>query len=285
MAIPQNKPKLGVTATPNDAAKALGAQATATGAAAAPRTTAAPQAAAAAKANQTSTANPASVAGELDKMLASDSPLMRRARTTGFQVANRRGLLNSSIAAGEAQNAMIEAAAPIASQDAQMGFQAAENAKNRAEARSEANWQREFTAQQNEIERGFQERMKNKDLDNSERIAASQLVANYATSRASAQQAIFSNTAMKAKDREDALRWINSEFQSNVDFVEELYGIDLDFASGLKATPKPKPKPKSSGGGASGGKSSSGGGGRDPAAGPSRGVGPWNNYGGNSPGP
>jgi len=60
-----------------------------------------------------------SVEGRLNRMLASDSPLMTRAATLGMQVANRRGLGNSSIAAGAAQNAVIEAAAPIAMQESQ----------------------------------------------------------------------------------------------------------------------------------------------------------------------
>lgn len=56
-------------------------------------------------------------AGRLDQMLQSDSPLMERARTQGMQVANQRGLLNSSMAAGAAQGAMIDRAQPFALQD------------------------------------------------------------------------------------------------------------------------------------------------------------------------
>lgn len=57
-------------------------------------------------------------AGLLDSMLAKDSPLMKRAAMQGKQMANSRGLLNSSMAAGAAQGAMIDRAAPIAIQDA-----------------------------------------------------------------------------------------------------------------------------------------------------------------------
>jgi len=63
------------------------------------------------------------VQGQLDQILSSDSPLMQRAATQGAQVANSRGLLNSSMAAGAAQGAMIDRATPIASQDAQTYFQ------------------------------------------------------------------------------------------------------------------------------------------------------------------
>jgi hypothetical protein len=56
--------------------------------------------------------------GQLGSMLDSDSPLMKRAETKGKQFANQRGLLNSSMAAGAAQGAMIDRATPIAQQDA-----------------------------------------------------------------------------------------------------------------------------------------------------------------------
>lgn len=47
-----------------------------------------------------------------------NSAYMKNARTQGMELANKRGLLNSSIAAGNSQRAAIEAAAPIAMQDA-----------------------------------------------------------------------------------------------------------------------------------------------------------------------
>ena len=56
-------------------------------------------------------------AGRLDQMLQSGSPLMERAATQGQQMANSRGLLNSSMAAGAAQGAMIDRAQPFALQD------------------------------------------------------------------------------------------------------------------------------------------------------------------------
>jgi len=58
------------------------------------------------------------VQGQLDSILKSDSPLMKRAETQGKQFSNQRGLLNSSMAAGSAQGAMIDRATPIAKQDA-----------------------------------------------------------------------------------------------------------------------------------------------------------------------
>ena len=59
------------------------------------------------------------VQGQMDSILSQDSPLMQRARSLATQQANERGLINSSISAGAGTAAMIDAARPIAAQDAQ----------------------------------------------------------------------------------------------------------------------------------------------------------------------
>lgn len=61
----------------------------------------------------------ASVSGRLNGLLAENSLYTQMAREGGVRTAGRRGLLNSSIAAGSGQAAAIAAAAPIASQEAQ----------------------------------------------------------------------------------------------------------------------------------------------------------------------
>lgn len=64
-----------------------------------------------------------SVVTRLNGLLSSDSAYMQTARAAGTRTASRRGLLNSSIAAGAAESAAIAAGAPLASQDAQQTFQ------------------------------------------------------------------------------------------------------------------------------------------------------------------
>ena len=73
------------------------------------------------------------VEDRLNAMLNKDSPYMQRAAGQSNMAMNRRGLSNSSMAQGAEQAAMVDAALPIASQDAsafnQLGLsnQAAEN--------------------------------------------------------------------------------------------------------------------------------------------------------------
>lgn len=58
------------------------------------------------------------VAGQLSKILADDSPLMQQARARALQQMNGRGLTNSSMAQSAADSAMYDQAMQIAQQDA-----------------------------------------------------------------------------------------------------------------------------------------------------------------------
>jgi hypothetical protein len=64
------------------------------------------------------------VAGQLNTLLASDSPYLAEARRAGQEQAASRGMLNTSMAAGASQREAIKAATPIAQQDAQTFAQA-----------------------------------------------------------------------------------------------------------------------------------------------------------------
>lgn len=58
------------------------------------------------------------VSGQMTGLLNRNSPYMQAATAGAMRTANNRGLLNSSIAAGEGQKAAIESSMPIAQQDA-----------------------------------------------------------------------------------------------------------------------------------------------------------------------
>jgi hypothetical protein len=64
--------------------------------------------------------------GQLEKLLSSDNPYIKQARLRAEQQANSRGLLNSSIAAGNSEAAAIQSALPIAQSDASTFFNAAQ---------------------------------------------------------------------------------------------------------------------------------------------------------------
>mgnify|MGYP001598348405 CR=1 FL=1 len=58
--------------------------------------------------------------GLISKISTSGSPLMQQAETSARQGMNSRGLINSSMAIGEGQKAVYNAALPIAQQDSQL---------------------------------------------------------------------------------------------------------------------------------------------------------------------
>ena len=76
-----------------------------------------------AQAKQATDAANATVSGQLTSLLSADSPYMKAARDYSNQVMNGRGLMQSSIAVGAAQEAAIRAGLPVAQQDAQSEFQ------------------------------------------------------------------------------------------------------------------------------------------------------------------
>lgn len=71
------------------------------------------------------------VQGQVNNIIKSDSPLMQQAATSAKQQMSGRGLLNSSMAVGAGQNAVISAALPMAQQDANTYAQSGQfNAQN-----------------------------------------------------------------------------------------------------------------------------------------------------------
>lgn len=58
------------------------------------------------------------VQGQISGIIAANSPLMQQAKANAQQQMNDRGLINSSIAVGAGQNAVLTAATPIAASDA-----------------------------------------------------------------------------------------------------------------------------------------------------------------------
>lgn len=71
------------------------------------------------------------VQSQLKNVMDQNSPLMQQAKTQGLQMANDRGLLNSSIAESAAMDSMYKAALPIAAADAATyAKSASENAGN-----------------------------------------------------------------------------------------------------------------------------------------------------------
>jgi hypothetical protein len=104
-------------------------------------------------ANQAATTNwnvtaPQTVQSQVQGIIASNSPLMQQAQTGALQQMNQRGLMNSSMAVGAAQDAVIRQALPIAQQDAQTYSRSGEFNANAANQMAQFNTGAENTARQ-----------------------------------------------------------------------------------------------------------------------------------------
>jgi hypothetical protein len=79
------------------------------------------------------------VQGQLEGVIAADSPLMQQARAQSLAQMNRRGLINSSMAVGAGQEAVIKQALPIAQADAATYGAAAKYSADTANAMAQFN--------------------------------------------------------------------------------------------------------------------------------------------------
>lgn len=92
--------------------------------------------------------NPQTVQNQLTGIIDANSPLMQQARTGALQQMNQRGLINSSMAVGAGQEAVIRQALPIAQQDAQTFARSGEFNANAANQMAQFNTGQTNTASQ-----------------------------------------------------------------------------------------------------------------------------------------
>jgi hypothetical protein len=98
------------------------------------------------EANQSTVAGGSTVSGQMDGLLKQDSSYMSLARQQGARQSASRGLLNSSMAAGNSMAAATQAALPIAQQDASTSFQNQRDNDGRTFAANQQNAQAQTNA-------------------------------------------------------------------------------------------------------------------------------------------
>ncbi|HWV16052.1 MAG TPA: hypothetical protein VN030_11545 [Cellvibrio sp.] len=163
----------------------------------------------------------ATVQGQLGKILASNSPLLSRARADSNAAYAERGLNNSSIGVQAGEEAVIRTALPIAQQDAQThANQDLENQRstnqfgelglNQEYTSLNQKNQNDFTAQESALDRDYKtaERIGAQDYNTSERVATQDFnnaerldTQNYNTSERTAGQDFQSQENQAQADR------------------------------------------------------------------------------------
>lgn len=154
-----------------------------------------------------------SVSGKLTALTASSSPYIAQARKAGLQGANRRGLLNSSMAQGAAEGAAISAALPIASQDASQTAQ-----KNLAYQQGGYDMDRQ--------------RLVTASSDRNAALSAA-IQANQTYNAAFTDLA--NNKDIPAATRDAYIKHLQDTRGTGLDMIQQIYGINLDW--GQAGTP------------------------------------------------
>lgn len=158
-----------------------------------------------------------SIAHQVDAMTSRAGPLMTRARGIGMAVANNRGLQNSSIAAQSAEKSMLDAAVPIASQEAQqlygknLQFQQGKSATEIASMQTAAAAQSAFA----------------------------QALLSASSSYSSNVSAIMSNPDLKSSARTSALNAAASQRNADYTMIQKVYGVSISATGGTATTASP----------------------------------------------
>ncbi|MCP4471570.1 MAG: hypothetical protein GY815_12965 [Gammaproteobacteria bacterium] len=185
----------------------------------------------------------ATVQGRLSGLLSQDSDYIERARTNAKTTANRRGMLNTSMAAGAAEGAAIDRALPIAQQDAaaflEMEFRNLGYSNDAARYLAEQSVERENlqagleqdTRQFNQTNTQQNQRL-NQAAENASNQEFSQ-AQNLAAANAAAE-ANRNNFAILSADLDAQLKAIDNEAAMNLEQLAREYAIieNLDTING-----------------------------------------------------
>jgi hypothetical protein len=177
-----------------------------------------------------------SVVDAVNRVASSGSPLMTRAAGIGAAVANSRGLQNSSIAAQSAQKAALDAAVPIASQEAQQAHQ-----KNlqfmQGSSRPTSSGSRTRTSPHRAAaERHAKDHRDAAARGASQPAAFAQALLAASQSYSANVSAIMSNPDLKASSRQSALNAAASQRNADYNMIQRVYGVSLGGSNGLTWT-------------------------------------------------
>lgn len=188
-------------------------------------------------------------AGQLNSLLGQDNPLMQRARTLALEQMNQRGLVNSSMAVGAAQGAVMDRLTPIAQQDAQQAynerqglitrqFTGSENALDRTQQASLQTGQQVFQADQQSNQNSYAAAQA--ALDRAQQVAlADKSAGAQASLQKSQQDFTAAQTIVQFDQRLKELGYTNELNKANVPqtFSANVMATTLNQVNALMADP------------------------------------------------
>lgn len=184
--------------------------------------------------------NKSTVSGQLDTLLSGDSRYITSARQRGEEQAAKRGMLNTSMAAGAAERSAIEAALPIAQQDAQT-FAQAQNLQQQTEygmdtMQAEAIVSGNIVKQQAEIKRvdqniqnAFESSIQGANAQNTAWIEDLRNSYNTGMQELTHQQNLVLQQEDISAQRAESVRQLSGQIMQNYQIAVENMMTDPDF--------------------------------------------------------
>lgn len=172
------------------------------------------------------------VEGRLGGLLSQNNPYIDRARTEAAQLANRRGMLNTSMAAGAAEGAAIDRALPIAQQDARAHLE--QQFLNQGYTNEAAKHLADSTITRENLSAGFEQET---NQFNANQDWEAQKINQEAEQRANEQYAAEQNKnnfALMSADLQAQLKGIDNELAMGLETLTREYGLleNMDSING-----------------------------------------------------
>ncbi|MDH3386887.1 MAG: hypothetical protein OEN02_03195 [Gammaproteobacteria bacterium] len=172
------------------------------------------------------------VEGRLGGLLSQNNPYIDRARTAAAQTANRRGMLNTSMAAGAAEGAAIDRALPIAQQDARAFLE--QQFLNQGYSNEESKHLANASITRENLAAGFEQ---DTNQFNAQQSFEAQKLNQAAENRASemyAAEANKNNFAQLSADLQGQLKGIDSALAMQLETLTREYGLleNMDSING-----------------------------------------------------
>jgi len=174
----------------------------------------------------------ATVESRMDNLLSKNSDYMQRATSRADQLSNRRGMLNTSMGVGAAHGAAIDAALPIAQQDAASQLQM--DLTNLGYSNEEAKYLAEQSVQRENLQAGLEQDTNQYNQSQAfEADVRNQEAANQANREAAAEPN-RNNFAIMSADLQGQLAGIDNQLALNLQELQSTYDImkNLDTVNG-----------------------------------------------------
>lgn len=203
------------------------------------------------------TAESDDVSKQVTGLMSQDSALMRQARTSGLTTANRRGLINSSIAVGASQDAALKYAVPIASQTASQistsnntaASLTAQQKLNQANIDADAEKQKLSIASQEKIadlDRKAEADKTASTLAAQERATLADLITKSQDSYTSGITNTLQNADISSTTRNSAQADIANLYTKSMNVLQGLYGTTLNWGTASTGSTPTTSSPSSS---------------------------------------